>query len=66
MRLEICYAGMKTVAVELWHTFSLGTSINGKERTMNFWTGFLLGLIVGGAIMTGVYELALSGALIGA
>jgi hypothetical protein len=32
---------------------------------MNFWTGFALGLIVGGAIMTGVYELALSGALIG-
>ena len=32
---------------------------------MNFWTGFALGLLVGGAIMIGVYELALSGALIG-
>ena len=32
---------------------------------MNFWTGFALDLLVGGAIMTGVYELALSGALIG-
>ncbi len=32
---------------------------------MNFWTGFAVGLLVGGAIMTGVYELALSGALIG-
>ena len=32
---------------------------------MNFWTGFALGLLVDGAIMTGVYELALSGALIG-
>jgi hypothetical protein len=32
---------------------------------MNFWTGFALGLIVGGAIMTGVYELALSGTLVG-
>ena len=32
---------------------------------MNFWTGFALGPLVGGAIMTGVYELALSGALIG-
>ncbi len=32
---------------------------------MNFWTGFVLGLIVGGAIMVGVYELALSEILVG-
>lgn len=32
---------------------------------MNFWTGFALGLVVGGAIMTGVYELALSEILVG-